>query len=155
MNNKSILMPHKCQTAGWCLLLSAMLTWVAKVIVTYLAFDIDVTWYMAKTIHFLLLLSLFFIAFSKEKVEDEMISALRLKAVGITGYVFFIVFILLSMILELRLYTLVPMFNRDGFDMLKLYLSEFFLIMLPVLIGTLYYTIFRVILGRSRKEGNI
>lgn len=148
-------MPHKCQTAGWCLLLSAMLTWVAKVIVTYLAFDIDVAWYMAKTIHFLLLLSLFFIAFSKEKVEDEMISALRLKAVGITGYVFFIVFILLSMILELRLYTLVPMFNRDGFDMLKLYLSEFFLIMLPVLIGTLYYTIFRVILGRSRKEGNI
>lgn len=148
-------MPHKCQTAGWWLLLSAALTEFAKIIVSYLAFDIDVAWYMAKTVHFLLLLSLFFIAFSKENVEDEMISALRLKAVGITGYVFFIVFILLSMILELRLYTFVPMFNREDFDMFELFVSEFFLIMLPVLIVTLYYSIFRVMLGNSRKERGI
>lgn len=145
-------MPHKCQTAGWWLLLSAVLTEFAKVIVSYFAFDIDAAWYMAKIVHFLLLLSLFFIAFSKENVEDEMISALRLKAVGITGYVFFIVFILLSMILELRLYTFVPMFNREDFDMFELFVSEFFLIMLPVLIVTLYYSIFRVMLGSSRKE---
>lgn len=154
MNNKSILMPHKCQTAGWWILLLTVLIHVMKVIIYYCG-NIDAAWYMAKAVHFLLLLSLFLIAFSKEKVEDEMISGLRLSAIGITGYVFFVGFMILSLVLELRLYLFIPLFNREGFDMLELYMSEFFLILLPILIVGLYYLIFRGMLRQSRKEEGI
>lgn len=89
MNSKSILMPHSCQKIGWWLLLLTVLIVVAKIIVLYTTHSIDVVWYLAKSSHLILIASLFFITLSKERVEDEMISGLRLKALGLTGYVFF------------------------------------------------------------------
>ena len=148
MNNKSILMPHSYQKIGWCLLLLAALIVVTKVILTYTTHSIDVAWYLAKASHLILIVSLFFITLSKEKVEDEMISGLRLKAIGLTGYVFFIVFLLLSLGLELRLFSLFK--NYDSVS--EAYLSELFLIVLPVAIAGLYYLIFRVLLRQSKKE---
>lgn len=148
MNNKSILMPHSCQKIGWCLLLLAALIVVTKVILTYTTHSIDVAWYLAKASHLILIVSLFFITLSKEKVEDEMISGLRLKAIGLTVYVFFIVFLLLSLGLELRLFSLFK--NYDSIS--EAYLSELFLIVLPVAIAGLYYLIFRVLLRQSKKE---
>ena len=148
MKNKSILMPHACQKIGWWLLLLTALIVITKVILTYATHSIDVAWYLAKTSHLLLIVSLFFITLSKEKVEDEMISGLRLKAIGLTGYVFFVVFLLLSLILELRLFALFK--NYDNVK--EAYLSEFFLIFLPVAIAGFYYLIFRVLLRQSKKE---
>ena len=148
MNNKSILMPHRCQKVGWWLLLLTALIVITKVILTYATHSIDVAWYLAKASHFVLIASLFFITLSKEKVEDEMISGLRLKAIGLTGYVFFIVFLLLSLALELRLFALFKCYD----NVTEAYLSEFFLIFLPVAIAGLYYLIFRVLLRQSKKE---
>ena len=148
MNNKSILMPHSCQKIGWWLLLLTALIVVTKVILTYATHSIDVAWYLAKTSHLILIVSLFFITLSKEKVEDEMISGLRLKAIGLTSYVFFVGFLLLSLVLELRLFSLIK--NYDSVT--EAYLSEFFLIFLPVAIAGLYYLIFRVLLRQSKKE---
>lgn len=148
MNNKSILMPHSRQKIGWWLLLLAALIVVTKVILIYTTHSIDVAWYLAKASHLILIVSLFFITLSKEKVEDEMISGLRLKAIGLTGYVFFIVFLLLSLGLELRLFSLFK--NYDSVS--EAYLSELFLIVLPVAIAGLYYLIFRVLLRQSKKE---
>ena len=148
MKNKSILMPHVCQKIGWWLLLLTALIVITKVILTYATHSIDVAWYLAKTSHLILIVSLFFITLSKEKVEDEMISGLRLKALGLTGYVFFIVFLLLSLGLELRLFSL--FMNYDSVS--EAYLSELFLIVLPVAIAGLYYLIFRVLLRQSKKE---
>ena len=125
MNSKSILMPHSCQKIGWWLLLLTVLIVVAKIIVLYATHSIDVVWYLAKSSHLILIASLFFITLSKERVEDEMISGLRLKALGLTGYVFFVVFLLLS---------------------------ELFLIILPIAGSGLYYLIFRVLLRQSKKE---
>lgn len=141
-------MPHSCQKIGWCLLLLTTLIVVTKVILTYTTHSIDVAWYLAKASHLILIVSLFFITLSKEKVEDEMISGLRLKAIGLTGYVFFIVFLLLSLGLELRLFSLFK--NYDSVS--EAYLSELFLIVLPVAIAGLYYLIFRVLLRQSKKE---
>ena len=138
MNNKSILLPHVYQKVGWWLLLLTVLLVIAKIIITYTLHNIDVAWYMAKTSHFVFILSLFFITLSMEKVEDEMIHGLRLKALGITGYVFFVVFLVLSLALELN-------------GTLNPYLSEVFLIILPILIAGLYYIIFRGLLWRSQK----
>ena len=148
MNNKSILLPHPCQRIGWCLLLLTVLLFVVKIILTYTAHNIDVAWYLAKSSHFILIASLFFITLSEEKVEDEMISGLRQKAIGLTGYVFFVGFLLLSLALELRLFALFK--NYD--NVTEAYLSEFFLIFLPLAIAGLYYLIFRVLLRQSKKE---
>ena len=142
MNSKSILMPHSCQKIGWWLLLLTVLIVVAKIIVLYTthSIDIDVVWYLAKSSHLILIASLFFITLSKERVEDEMISGLRL-----TCYVFFVVFLLLSLALEFHL---LDLFMND----LSLYLSELFLIILPIASAGLYYLIFRVLLRQSKKE---
>ena len=77
-----------------------------------------------------------------------MISGLRLKAIGISSYVFFLLFMLLSLILELRLYSIIPNYDAT----LNLYMSELFLIVLPVLSFGLYYVIFKGLLLRSKKE---
>lgn len=145
MNSKSILMPHSCQKIGWWLLLLTVLIVLAKIIVLYTTHSIDVVWYLAKSSHLILIASLFFITLSKERVEDEMISGLRLKALGLTGYVFFVVFLLLSLALEFHL---LDLFMND----LSLYLSELFLIILPIASAGLYYLIFRVLLRQSKKE---
>ena len=147
MNNKSILMPHSCQKIGWWLLLLTALIVVAKIILLYTIHNINVAWYMAKSSHLILIASLFFITLSKERVEDEMISGLRLKAIGLTCYVYFIVFLLLSLVLELRLSTLF----RNYDSVTEAYLSELFLVFLPVAIAGLYYLIFRVLLRQSKK----
>lgn len=148
MNNKSILMPHSCQIVGWWLFLLTALLVVAKIIIVYTTHNINVVWYLAKSSHLVLIISLFFIILSKEKFEDEMISGLRLKALGLTGYVFFVVFPLLSLALELQLLDLFK--NNDG--TLSLCLSELFLIILPIAGAGLYYLIFRVLLRQSKKE---
>ena len=138
-------MPHSCQKIGWWLLLLTVLIVVAKIIVLYATHSIDVVWYLAKSSHLILIASLFFITLSKERVEDEMISGLRLKALGLTCYVFFVVFLLLSLALEFHL---LDLFMTD----LSLYLSELFLIILPIASAGLYYLIFRVLLRQSKKE---
>ncbi len=141
-------MPHSCQIVGWWLFLLTALLVVAKIILAYTTHNINVVWYLAKSSHLVLIISLFFITLSKEKFEDEMISGLRLKALGLTGYVFFVVFLLLSLALELHLLDLFK--NNDG--TLSLYLSELFLIILPIAGAGLYYLIFRVLLRQSKKE---
>lgn len=108
--------------------------------------NIDVAWYFAKASHFIFIVSIFLICLSKEKVEDEMISDLRLKSIGITAYVFFI--FLLILFLELRLATLFPSIPED----LELYLSEAFLIFLPLLLFILYFGLFKWMLWKSKKQ---
>ena len=145
MNKKSILLPHSCQKLGWCLLALSILVFIAQVLFVH---DIDVAWYFAKASHFIFIVSIFLICLSKEKVEDEMISGFRLKSIGRAAYVFFVLFLILSLFLELRFATLFPSFPED----LELYLSEAILIFLPLLLFILYYGLFKWMLWRSKKQ---
>lgn len=143
--NKSILMPHTCQKIGWCLLVLSLVLLIVKALFVH---TIDVAWYFAKTTHIGVLVSLFLISLSKEKVEDEMISAYRLKAIGITAYVFYSLLIILSLVLELK-----PNFIFSNTDTtLSAYICELFLIILPILLSVLYYTLFRGLLWKSKKQ---
>lgn len=143
--NKSILMPHTCQKIGWCLLVLSLVLLIVKALFVH---TIDVAWYFAKTTHIGVLVSLFLISLSKEKVEDEMISAYRLKAIGITAYVFYSLLIILSLVLELK-----PNFIFANTDTtLSAFISELFLIILPILLSVLYYTLFRGLLWKSKKQ---
>ncbi len=145
MNNKSILMPHTCQKIGWCFLILFVVVELAKALFVH---DIDVAWYVAKASHFIFIVSIFLICLSKEKVEDEMISGLRLKSVGLAAYAFFVLFLILSLFLELRLAALLPNFPED----LELYLSEAILIILPLLLFILYYGLFKWMLWKTKKQ---
>ena len=144
-SNKSILMPHKCQKIGWCLLILFVIVMLAKALFVH---NIDVAWYFAKASHATFIISIFLISLSKEKVEDEMISGLRLRSIGLAAYVFFVLFLTLSLFLELRIATLIPSFPEN----LELYLSEIFLIFLPLLLFVLYYGLFKWMLWKSKKQ---
>ena len=104
---------------------------------------------MAHVEHVTLIISLFFICLSKEKVEDEMISSLRLRALGYTAYVVFLLFLATSISLECM------SDYRLGADMTNPYLCELLLLILPILLTGLYYPLFRWMLWRSRKEEKI
>ena len=145
MNTKSILMPHACQKVGWWLLLLFVILWLVNVLL--FRRNIDVSWYLAKSAHLTFIVSIFLICLSKEKVEDEMISGLRLRSIGLTAYVFFVLFLLLSLFLELQLAKLFPNLPEN----LELYMSEFFLILLPLCLFVLYYGLFRWMLYKSRR----
>lgn len=145
MNNKSILMPHTCQKVGWCLLILSVIVEFAKALFVH---SIDVAWYFAKASHIMFIVSIFLICLSKEKVEDEMISGFRLKAIGITAYVLFVLLLVLSIVLEVK-----PGFIfSNAEDTLSAYLSELFLIVLPILLFVLYYGIFKWMLWKSKKQ---
>ena len=145
MNHKSILMPHTCQKIGWCLLILFVIVELAKALFVH---NIDVAWYFAKASHIIFIVSIFLICLSKEKVEDEMISGFRLKSTGITAYVFFILLLILSLFLELRLASIFSSIPED----LELYLSEAILIFLPLLLFILYYGLFKWMLWKSQKQ---
>ena len=132
-------MPHVCQKIGWWLLLLTVLVGVSKIVITYTTHNINVAWYMAKASYILLIISLLLITLSKEKVEDEMISGIRLKALGITSYVFFVLLLILGLIM-------------DFCEMLSPYLGELLLIVLPFLTAGLYFLLFKGMLLRSQKE---
>ncbi len=144
MNNKNILLPRPCKKVGWCLLILAVLAEIAK---TLFVHDMDAAWYLAKAVHIVLILSLFLICMSKEKVEDEMISGFRLKSVGITAYTAFVLLLFLSIILEVK-----PGFIfKDSENVASAYyLGGFFLIILPVLLFALYYGIFKCMIWKSK-----
>ena len=145
MQKKSILMPHTCQKIGWCFLILFVIVMLAKALFVH---NIDVAWYFAKASHATFIISIFLISLSKEKVEDEMISGLRLRSIGLAAYVFFVLFLILSLFLELRIATLIPSFPEN----LELYLSEIFLIFLPLLLFVLYYGLFKWMLWKSKKQ---
>jgi hypothetical protein len=145
MNNKSILMPHTCQKLGWCLLILSVITEIFKAVFVH---NIDVAWYFAKTAHIIFIISIFLLCLSKEKVEDEMISGFRLKSIGITAYVFFILLLVLSVVLEVKpgfIFSNIP-------DSIDLYLSELFLIVLPLFLFVLYFGMFKWMLWKSQKQ---
>lgn len=144
MNTKSILMPHICHKIGWwTLLLTVMITLVKTILLYLFGGEImDVAGYMARISHLILIISLSLICLSREKIEDEMISGLRLKAVGYTAWFFFIFTLVVSLLL------MVQPVDSD----ITLYLSELFLICLPVGLAGLYLVIFKVMLWKSKKQ---
>ena len=144
MNTKSILMPHICHKIGWwTLLLAVTITLVKTILLYFFGGEImDVAGYMARISHLILIISLSLICLSKEKIEDEMISGLRLKSIGYTAWFFFIVALVVSLLL------MVQPVDSD----ITLYLSELFLICMPVGLAGLYLVIFKVMLWKSKKQ---
>lgn len=100
MNSKSILMPHFCQKIGWWLLLLIPLAqgfyWILFCCFheTQLFASVNNnSRFITMLCYLAIIAASFLICLSKEKVEDEMISLCRLKAIGISAYANFICFL--------------------------------------------------------------
>ena len=139
MNTKNILLPHACQKIGWWLLVLSVLGFFVGWL--FFARNFDVQCLLVRPLYYTFIVSIFLISLSKEKVEDEMIAAFRLKAVGITAYAFFVFLLVLNIV-----------FVEQPGPGTNPYLSELFLVALPVLLFALYYGLFKWMLYKSRKQ---
>ena len=157
MNNKSILMPHGCQKTGWWLLLLIPLVWGFYEIL-YLFFRETHLFaavnnnsrFITMVTYLVIIASAFLICLSKEKVEDEMIAQYRLRAIGVSAYVNFIVF------MAFLLFTALQHGFRFGqgeswwgvaYVTMQLYFR-----LIPFTTAGLYYLVFKMMLLHSRNE---
>ena len=151
MNDKSILMPHTCQKIGWWLLLLIPLMGGFYAILYFLFRETHLFALVNANSRFITMLSIlvvsvsmFLICLSKEEVEDEMISLYRLKAVGISAFVCFIV-VLVS-------WTLSALDHGFHFAEPRFYLvTSFVRALLPFLAAGLYYILFKTMLRHANK----
>jgi len=151
MNTKNILLPHTCQKIGWWLLMLIPLLlgfyWALYCFFreTQLFATVnDNSRFITMLIALTLSTSAFLICLSKEKVEDEMISQYRLRAVAIAALVAFIIILVCWVFVMLD----------HGFrflgkgGILAVRLVHTFL---PYVTAAIYYIVFKTLLLKSRK----
>ena len=153
MNKKSILMPHACQKLGWWILLVIPLMLVFYFILyfffreTHLFATVnDNSRFITMMSYIVLALSAFFICLSKEEVEDEMIAQYRLKAVGVTAYVCFVLLIVLFLLAAFA-----HGFRKGDFPVVLFQVKNVVQMLLPFVAVALYYLLFKGMLRSTRK----
>ena len=154
---KSILLPHACQKIGWWLLLLIPLgVWFSDILADFFretplfAMVEDNSRFFIMVAYLLLIASTVMICLSKEKVEDEMVSQYRLRAIGISAYVHFILYWVLRLVYALQVGF---RFGVGGPWEIDLYaITEHFIDLIPFTTAGLYYLVFKWMLWRSRKE---
>lgn len=147
---KRFLLPHAFQTAGWLLLLASLVAAAAALI-----FDIPAgalpdgtvaantakTQILSRVILAASYLSLLLIACSRERVEDEMVSAMRLRALATVAYAAFALFTAITLV---SIFTCADLDN----DLALLPAS-------PTLLFWAYEVVFRISIARNRKHSSL
>ena len=157
MKKKSILLPHACQKIGWWLLLLIPLVWGAYEILYRFFRETNLfavvnnnSRFITMVFYLVLIASAFLICLSKEKVEDEMVAQYRLKAIGISAYVNFLLF------LVFWLFGALDHGFRFGHGEswwgIVYGTMQVFFGLIPFTTAGLYYLVFKWMLWRSRKE---
>ena len=86
-------------------------------------------------------LSLLLIACSRERVEDEMVAAMRLRALATVAYAAFALFTVITIVSTLT--------GADTYNGLALFLSS------PTLLFWAYEALFRISIARNRKHSSL
>ena len=157
MKKKSILMPHTCQKIGWWLLLLIPLgVWFSDILYDYFSetqlfamVEGNIRFFLM-VCYLLLIASTFMICLSKEKVEDEMVSQYRLRAIGISAYVNFILYWVFRLVYALQIGFQFGIGGPGEIDFHET--MELFDDLIPFTTAGLYYLVFKWMLWRSRKE---
>ena len=104
---KRFLLPHAFQKAGWWLLLASLVTGAAALVLDTISGPLPdgaVTAEAAKAQPLMQAviigaqLSIFLIACSREKVEDEMVSSMRLRAIASVACVLFTIYTAIAVV---------------------------------------------------------
>ena len=148
MKPKSYLLPHYFQKIGWGLLLFSFVFLFGSLFAfnSLKLFSQNNSHYATFILVILLISSAFFVAFSKEKIEDELILKIRYSSVVITAYLGFILYMVMLLIFQV---------NRS----FEFFTSKFivtFSYLNPLTLFFIYVIIFRTRLfifnNRSRNE---
>lgn len=157
MPKKSILLPHSCHKTGWWLLLLIPLVWGFYEILYHFFRETHLfavvngnSRFITMVCYLVVIAAAFLICLSKEKVEDEMVSQYRLRAIGLSAYVHFILF--LSFLLFIALDEGFRFGNSEPWEMVIFVTMQMFTALLPFTTAGLYYLVFKWMLWRSRKE---
>ena len=157
MQKKSILLPHACQKIGWGLLLLLPLTVGFYEIVYHFFHETHLfavvngnSRFITMVCYLAVIAAAFLICLSKEQVEGEMISQYRLRAIGISAYVNFLLFLVFWLFGSLD----------HGFRFghgeswwgIVYGTMQVFFGLIPFTTAGLYYLVFKGMLRRSRKE---
>lgn len=160
MNNKSILMPHSCQKVGWWLLLLIPLTYGFYEVLFHFFHETRLfavvnsnSRFMTMLFYLVIIAAAFLICLSKEKVEDEMISQYRLRAIGISSYVNFMLFLAFWVFMALD-HGFRFGYGESGWSYVYGAMRVFFGLF-PFITAGLYYIVFKWMLRRSKKEQGI
>ena len=152
MNKKSILMPHACQKIGWWLLLLIPLMQGFYRVLYYFFHETKLFATVNDNSRFITMLSglvvvasAFLICLSKEKVEDEMISQYRLRAVGVAAFAGFV--IILAFWVFMMLDHGFRFFVGNAYSITVSAVHVF----LPFVVAAIYYIVFKILLLKSRK----
>ncbi len=97
MKKNNFLLPHYFQKIGWGLFIFSFIFLGASLYAfnTLELFDQNYSRYSTLILYLILIFSALFVAFSKEKIEDEFIQNIRFTSIVITAYVSFLIFMLL------------------------------------------------------------
>ena len=157
MQKKSILLPHTCHMIGWWLLLLIPLgVGFSEILYRFFhetqlfALVNNNSRFITMVCYLVLIASACMICLSKEKVEDEMVSQYRLRSIGISAYVHFILYWILRLVYALQIGF---RFGVEGPWEIDFYeTTELFIDLIPFTAAALYYLVFKWMLWRSRKE---
>lgn len=147
---KRFLLPHAFQKAGWWLLLASLVAGAAVLVLDTISGPLPdgaVTAEPAKAqpltrvILAAVYLSFLLIACSREKVEDEMVSDMRRRAIAAVAYAAFALFTAITIVSTLT--------GADLYNGLALFLSS------PTLLFWAYEAVFRISIARNRKHSSL
>ena len=143
MKPKSYLLPHYFQKIGWGLFFFSFIFLFGSMYAfnTLKLFSQNNSHYATLLLYIILLFSALFVAFSKEKIEDELIQSIRYASIVVTSYAGFLLYIILLLV-----YT----FNQS-FDFLPRTLSSYLILVNPITLFILYVPIFRARLFNSKR----
>ena len=102
MKKSNFLLPHCFQKIGWALFIFSFIFLGASLYAfnKLELFDQNYSRYATLILYLILIFSALFVAFSKEKIEDEFIQNIRFTSIVITAYVSFLIFMLLWILYE-------------------------------------------------------
>ena len=104
---KRFLLPHAFQTVGWLLLLASLVTLAVAMVLDLpaavqpdgsVSADFAATQPLTRAILIGAQLSIFLIACSRERIEDEMVAAMRQRALASVAYVLFAIYTAMAIV---------------------------------------------------------
>lgn len=138
---KRFLLPHAFQTVGWLLLLASLVTLAVAMVLDTPTADSAASQPLTRAILIGAQLSIFLIACSRERVEDEMVSAMRQRALASVAYVLFAIYTAMAIVSVIT-----------GSDMAKDLATS---IASPAIAFWAYEIVLRVNIARNRKRTSL
>lgn len=138
---KRFLLPHAFQTVGWLLLLASLVTLAVAMVLDTPTANSAASQPLTRAILIGAQLSIFLIAGSRERVEDEMVSAMRQRALASVAYALFAIYTAIAIVSVIT-----------GSDMAKDLATS---IASPAIAFWAYEIVLRVNIARNRKRTSL